>query len=243
MPKNEPVSVVLSRTVKPGKESEYENLAHEAISASRRYTGHAGTTVIKEGQRRYHLVYRFSNHDKLDEWLASPERKHIRQQINKITEDNSDIKKLTGFETWFRVPGESPLKSPPRIKMWLATVLASYPLVVIFQAVLAPRVSAAFGSISVRQGQFFRCAKCQFVRSLSVEFLGNLCKLCHATFIFMRLNSTLTNRIYSQSKSKNYEKFHSFLILYINIIINAKRHGTTPRKRSGRYSARKRCDF
>jgi antibiotic biosynthesis monooxygenase (ABM) superfamily enzyme len=140
MPKNEPVSVVLSRTVKPGKENEYENLAHEAISASRRYTGHAGTTVIKEGQRRYHLVYRFSNHDKLDEWLASPERKHIRQQINKITEDNSDIKKLTGFETWFRVPGESPLKSPPRIKMWLATVLASYPLVVIFQAVLAPRV-------------------------------------------------------------------------------------------------------
>jgi antibiotic biosynthesis monooxygenase (ABM) superfamily enzyme len=45
-PQNEPVSVVLSRTVKIGKEQEYERLAHEAITASRQYTGHAGTTVI-----------------------------------------------------------------------------------------------------------------------------------------------------------------------------------------------------
>jgi uncharacterized protein len=139
-PKHEPVSIVLSRTVKPGKEAEYEKLAHEAISASRQYTGHSGTTVIKEGQRRYHLVYRFSDHKKLDEWLASPERKNVRQQINEITEDNSDIKKLTGFETWFKVPGQAPLKSPPRNKMWAATLLGAYPLVVLFQVFLAPKV-------------------------------------------------------------------------------------------------------
>jgi antibiotic biosynthesis monooxygenase (ABM) superfamily enzyme len=137
---NEPVSVVLSRTVKIGKEQEYEKLAHEAITASRKYTGHAGTTVIKEGQRRYHLVYRFTNHEKLDEWLASPQRRHIRTEINKLTEDNSDIQKLTGFETWFKVPGQSPQNSPPRIKMWIATLLSVYPLVLLFQILLAPKV-------------------------------------------------------------------------------------------------------
>jgi antibiotic biosynthesis monooxygenase (ABM) superfamily enzyme len=137
---NEPVSVVLSRTVRPGYEKQYEKLAHEAIDSSRKFTGHAGTTVIKEGQRRYHLVYRFTNHEKLDEWLASPERAFIRKEINKITEDNSDIQQLTGFETWFSVPGQSPHKSPPKIKMWVVTLVSVYPLVLLFQILLAPKV-------------------------------------------------------------------------------------------------------
>jgi antibiotic biosynthesis monooxygenase (ABM) superfamily enzyme len=138
--KNEPVSVVLSRTVKAGHEREYEKLAHAAIEESKKYTGHEGTTVIKEGERRYHLIYRFTNHGKLDQWLASPERKSIREQIAHITEESEDVQKLTGLETWFKVPGQSPLKSPPRNKMWLATLLGAYPLVVAFQALLAPKV-------------------------------------------------------------------------------------------------------
>jgi antibiotic biosynthesis monooxygenase (ABM) superfamily enzyme len=140
MSKSEPVNVVLSRTVKPGKEKEYEKLAHKAISVSKRYTGHQGTTVIKEGERRYHLVYRFTSQEKLDQWLKSPDRKRIREQINELTQDDEDIQKLTGMETWFRVPGMSPLKSPPRGKMWLATLLGAYPLVVLFQKFIAPKV-------------------------------------------------------------------------------------------------------
>jgi antibiotic biosynthesis monooxygenase (ABM) superfamily enzyme len=137
---HEPVNVVLSRTVKPGHEKDYEELAHKAIKASRRYTGHEGATVIKEGDRRYHLVYRFKNHDKLNDWLNSPERQQIRDKIAPITEDNEDIQKLTGLETWFTVPGQNPLKSPPRSKMWLATLIGAYPLVVLFQAFITPHI-------------------------------------------------------------------------------------------------------
>jgi antibiotic biosynthesis monooxygenase (ABM) superfamily enzyme len=140
MTKNEPISVVLSRTVKTGKEKEYEKLAHKAIASSLKYTGHEGTTVIKEGERRYHLVYRFSNHNMLDKWLSSTERQVLRTQINKITEESIDIQKLTGFETWFKVPGQTPQKSPPRYKMWLATLLGAYPVVVIFQAILSSKI-------------------------------------------------------------------------------------------------------
>jgi antibiotic biosynthesis monooxygenase (ABM) superfamily enzyme len=142
MSKHEPISVVISRTVKPGKEKEYETLAHKAINASRQYTGHEGTTVIKEGDRRYHLVYRFSNHDKLDKWLVSKERISIRKEINHLTEEKSGEHKLTGFETWFKVPEQTDHNPPPRYKMWLATLLSAYPLVVIFQAVLAPKVES-----------------------------------------------------------------------------------------------------
>jgi antibiotic biosynthesis monooxygenase (ABM) superfamily enzyme len=137
---NQPVSVVFSRTAKPGREREFEELSHKAIRAARRYTGHEGATMIKEGERRYHLVYRFSNHDKLDNWLASRERNEILDQVNEVTEDNSDIKKLTGFETWFKVSGQSPLKSPPRWKMWFVTLLGAYPLVVLMQAFIIPHI-------------------------------------------------------------------------------------------------------
>jgi uncharacterized protein len=140
MSKNEPINVVLSRTVKAGKEKEYEKLAHKVISSSRKYTGHEGTTVIKEGERRYHIIYRFSNHNKLNKWLGSKQRQVLRQQIDEITEESVDIQKLTGFETWFKVPGQTPQKSPPRYKMWLATLLGAYPVVVLFQAILGSKI-------------------------------------------------------------------------------------------------------
>jgi antibiotic biosynthesis monooxygenase (ABM) superfamily enzyme len=140
MAQQEPVNVVFSRTAKPGKEKQYEELTHQSIVYARRYTGHEGATVIKEGERRYHLVYRFKNHKLLEQWLTSDKRRQILNEISKITEDDQDIKKLTGLETWFSVPGQSPLKSPPRGKMWLATLVGAYPLVVLFQAIIAPKV-------------------------------------------------------------------------------------------------------
>jgi antibiotic biosynthesis monooxygenase (ABM) superfamily enzyme len=101
MAQQEPVNVVFSRTAKPGKEKQYEELTHQSIVYARRYTGHEGATVIKEGERRYHLVYRFKNHKLLEQWLTSDKR---------------------------------------RGKMWLATLVGAYPLVVLFQAIIAPKV-------------------------------------------------------------------------------------------------------
>jgi antibiotic biosynthesis monooxygenase (ABM) superfamily enzyme len=140
MSKKEPITVVLSRSVIAGKEKEYEKLAHKAIRSSSKYTGHEGTIVIKEGDRRYHLIYRFSNHGKLNKWLGSKERQALRLQINEITEESVDIQKLTGFETWFKIPDQTSQKSPPRYKMWLATLLGAYPVVVLFQALLGSKI-------------------------------------------------------------------------------------------------------
>jgi uncharacterized protein len=46
------------------------------------------------------------------------------------------------LETWFDLPGPdaAPRPPPPRWKMWLVSLVALYPLVVLFQWALAPRV-------------------------------------------------------------------------------------------------------
>jgi hypothetical protein len=43
--------------------------------------------------------------------------------------------RLTGLETWFRLPGGDvpTMKPPPRWKMWLVSIVAVYPLVLAFQ--------------------------------------------------------------------------------------------------------------
>lgn len=43
----------------------------------------------------------------------------------------------------FRLPGSNvpTMKPPPRWKMWLVSIVAVYPLVLLFQVLLAPRIT------------------------------------------------------------------------------------------------------
>jgi uncharacterized protein len=52
------------------------------------------------------------------------------------------LQQLTGLETWFKLPGSNgpTMKPPPRWKMWLVSVVAVYPLVLAFQAVVVPKM-------------------------------------------------------------------------------------------------------
>jgi antibiotic biosynthesis monooxygenase (ABM) superfamily enzyme len=137
----EPVNVVVSYTVKPGKEKVFERTIHQTINAAHNYTGHLGATVIKDDDRRYHLIYRFSGHELLNKWLQSDERKQFLDKISGFVEDKViEVQKITGFETWFKAPAEAHTASPPRWKMLLLTFLGAYPVVVLFQFLIAPHI-------------------------------------------------------------------------------------------------------
>ncbi len=136
----EPVNLVVSHTVKPGVEKEYEKLIHQSVKVARRYSGHEGTAVIKDDNRRYHIIYHFSDHGKLNQWLDSETRQQLIKKIRQLVEaDAVKARKITGFEAWFKVPHNSHQQSPPRWKMLLATLLGAYPVVVLFQLLIAPR--------------------------------------------------------------------------------------------------------
>ena len=143
--RTDPVTAVSSRQVRPGHEAEFEDWAHGVIGAATRWPGHLGASVLHEpGSRWYHLVYKFTDRDRFRAWAESEERSHWLGRVEHLTEDaDRQLQQTTGLETWFDLPGtdDAPRRPPSRWKMWLISLVAVYPLVVLFQWALAPRVA------------------------------------------------------------------------------------------------------
>jgi antibiotic biosynthesis monooxygenase (ABM) superfamily enzyme len=139
----DPVTAVFSRRVKPGREADFEDWAHGVIEAATRYPGHLGASVLHEpGSPYYHVVYRFTDRDRFRAWIEPDERNRWLAEVERLTEDDPDLQQTTGLETWFDLPGPNRARPPPppRWKMWLVSLLAVYPLVLLFQWLLGPRV-------------------------------------------------------------------------------------------------------
>jgi hypothetical protein len=63
--------------------------------------------------------------------------------MGELIEAARGLQQLTGLETWFKLPGSNvpTMKPPPRWKMWLVSMVAVYPLVLGFQALVVPRMA------------------------------------------------------------------------------------------------------
>lgn len=134
----EPVTVVFTWDVTPGRESSFEEWAHGINTEAAGFPGHLGATWLRaEGMRhRYYTVLTFADEDRLSDWLESPERKVWLDDLNGIATAHRHHP-TTGLETWFSLPGEA-VPAPPRWKMALVTFCAVYPLSLLFQAFLTP---------------------------------------------------------------------------------------------------------
>jgi antibiotic biosynthesis monooxygenase (ABM) superfamily enzyme len=140
---DEPVTVLYSRRVKPGREADFEAWAHGIVAAARQFPGHLGASVLDaHGSREYHILFSFADPRSLRAWLDSQERRRWLAQVGELLEADRGLQQLTGLETWFKLPGShvATMTPPPRWKMWLVSLAAVYPLVLAFQAVLVPRM-------------------------------------------------------------------------------------------------------
>src|SRR5215207_10556742 len=73
---DEPVTVLYSRRVKPGREADFEAWAHGIVAASRQFPGHLGASVLDApGSREYHILFSFADRKSLRAWLDSDERR------------------------------------------------------------------------------------------------------------------------------------------------------------------------
>jgi antibiotic biosynthesis monooxygenase (ABM) superfamily enzyme len=140
----EPVTVVFSWRAKPGREEEFAEWAKTLTLAATRTPGNLGATVIHEdGSRDFHLIEQFVNREALQRWLDSPERAALHEQVRDSAEARTAVQQRTGLETWFYVPSHAgaTMRPPPRWKQWLVSVVAVYPLVLLFQMFVIPLVA------------------------------------------------------------------------------------------------------
>jgi antibiotic biosynthesis monooxygenase (ABM) superfamily enzyme len=138
-----PATMVVTWDVVPGRETEFETWAHDLNETATRFPGHLGATWLRaEGTRhRYYTVLNFTDEDRLRKWLRSSEREELVRRLDGIAREHRQGD-TSGLETWFSLPGES-VPPPPRWKMVLVTLVAVYPINLLFQGVLAPLTQSA----------------------------------------------------------------------------------------------------
>jgi len=136
--------VLYSRRVKPGREADFEAWARGIVAAARQFPGHLGASVLDApGSREYHILFSFADRRSLRAWLDSEERRRWLARVGELLEADRGLQQLTGLETWFKLPGANvaTMTPPPRWKMWLVSLIAVYPMVLAFQALVVPRMA------------------------------------------------------------------------------------------------------
>jgi uncharacterized protein len=135
-----PVTVIVSRKVRPGREKDFETWVEGIGQAARAYPGflleHIHAPQVP-GSRDYVVIFTFETYEHLEAWETSDERAAWYRKLRPMIEDER-LHTLTGLETWFQIPGESSLPAPARYKMVAASFLAIYPLVLGADFVVGP---------------------------------------------------------------------------------------------------------
>jgi antibiotic biosynthesis monooxygenase (ABM) superfamily enzyme len=137
----EPVTVTVARRVAVGREREFEQWYDGIIGAASRYPGFLGSGVLRPhtAGQDWHVVYRFADPDSLAHWERSPERAEWLRKAEDLVQETG-ISHVTGLETWFAMPGRT-APAPSRWKMFLVTLVAIVPLVLLMNVLVLPHLS------------------------------------------------------------------------------------------------------
>ena len=141
-PATEPVTVVVSRSVRPGRERDFERWADDLIAVASTWPGFLGASVLKPGRgsQDFHLVYRFESPERLRAWDESRERVRWLERAEGFLAAEHRVQHVTGLETWFALPGQTMMTPPKRWKMALLTFVGGFPMQFAFAYFVTPHI-------------------------------------------------------------------------------------------------------
>jgi len=126
------VTVVVSRTVFPGHERDYDDWVRRLVAAATQAHGNTGATMLIPGPGKpglSHVLLRFTNQKSVLAWEDSDMRKELSLEADAFSKMSRQ--EATGMETWFSIPECPELAPPPQWKMAIVTFIAAYILTVI----------------------------------------------------------------------------------------------------------------
>jgi len=139
-----PVTVNITRIVKPGCEEPFEKELHEYIQRTLNLPGQLGVHVMKPAagtSRDYGIVRKFASRAALDEYRKSREYLEWSEGARIYTEGDARLEELSGLESWFTLPGAKTMVPPPKYKMATLTLLGVYPSITLLSGLLGPHIS------------------------------------------------------------------------------------------------------
>ena len=137
---NHPVTVAITRQLEIGHEAEMVSWLNAGIHLAERFPGFLGAGWVRPeaDSTEWHMLYRFADHDSLQQWEQSSQRAWWRASASGLGVVEARVEKRTGIEGWFDVP-ESTLVvesdgqqkapvAPPRWKQACTIFLVFFPL-------------------------------------------------------------------------------------------------------------------
>ncbi|MDZ7629889.1 MAG: antibiotic biosynthesis monooxygenase [Gemmatimonadaceae bacterium] len=128
----EPVTVVVTRRVKPGREAEYEAWLGQLLRDAAALSGYLGATIHRPGSagpRDYTSVFRFDSIANLRAFEASDLRRRALARVSEYVEADAAWRTLSGLEFWFATPAGTVVPQPSRARMAVIMVVVVYGLV------------------------------------------------------------------------------------------------------------------
>ncbi|QCW52007.1 antibiotic biosynthesis monooxygenase [Nocardioides dongxiaopingii] len=137
-----PVTVAITRQLPAGHEAEMMSWLNAGINLAEKFPGFLGAGWVRPeaASESWHMLYRFADHQSLDQWEHSPQRQWWRSAASGLGVVESRVEKRTGIEGWFDVPSSSVLESgeaaaaptpPPRWKQASVIFVVFFPLSVV----------------------------------------------------------------------------------------------------------------
>jgi antibiotic biosynthesis monooxygenase (ABM) superfamily enzyme len=131
----DPVTMIVRRSVKAGREADYEQWVTATTQDLKTFPGYMDITMIKpqisaqnkNKSKEYTLIIRFDTYEHVENWENSAIRNSWIEKAKNFTENVSN-QKVTGLEYWFPLPEIPKALVPPRYKMALVTICAIYPV-------------------------------------------------------------------------------------------------------------------
>jgi uncharacterized protein len=145
---SEPVTLVIHRIVRAGREREFEDWIRGVGADAAGFAGYLGSNIMppRGTSREYVFIMRFDSYDHLMEWETSEQRLLWLERVQPLVEGEVRVHRTTGLEYWFTLPDQPGTPAPAKWKMVLATWIALSGVVFIvppaLSTLLAPLPSA-----------------------------------------------------------------------------------------------------
>ena len=127
-----PATVVIVRTVDPGREDDYKRWLARLLSAAESFPNNLGTVVLAPAPGEpnvFRLVHRFTDESSLQAWEDSVIRRELSVEADAFS--TSQRQAATGMEPWFSINRTPALPPPRKWKMALVTFVVVYALTAI----------------------------------------------------------------------------------------------------------------
>ncbi len=138
---SKPIHIAITRRIKPGCETEFQEALREFFKTSLGQAGVHGASMLVpppgSTSSEYGILRTFASEQERDAFYASAMFQAWKQRVASLTEGEPQYRQLHGLEAWFRNAG-SP--NPPQWKMAIATYLGVVPTIMTLALTLGPLI-------------------------------------------------------------------------------------------------------